>query len=441
MATVSLRFSADDPRLHTMTGEKRDGVIRLRSGPGFGLFGPYISLPTGQCVARIRFSGQPRGRAVMDICTDAGRTVLASRAVDLDALGEEGRSVELAATLDGPCSECEIRLLCEPGVDADIESLELELTRFPDTFLRPDQAGEPAGGAGEPPARIDPSMRGRVFDLKDRQLVELDGVSLYVMPNDFIGAGIIASGSYEPHVTAVIRNRLKKPGAVFVDIGANIGYFTMLASRIAARVIAFEPNPQNLELIRASVEHSKVKNVTLHPYALSDCARDVRLFTVGSNGAIVTALSLIQDSNITARAVTGDSLLGGEPRIDLMKMDVELHEAMALRGLERTIRRHRPEIIFEYHPFAMRRNNPDPRPERLLDQIVDYGYVLSIIMPDGTLRPTWPSEVSAYRLSLKPVNMHLDLFASPIPRDPSKNGALERFRVWCGKALASLHRR
>lgn len=257
------------------------------------------------------------------------------------------------------------------------------------------------------------SMWGRVFDLSGKQLVECGDVSLYVMPNDYIGEGIIGSRSYEPHVTAVLRNRLK-PTSVFLDVGANVGYFTMLASKLAARVIAIEPNPQNQELIRASVAQAGAQNVTLYPCGLSDRRGEVRLITLGSNGAIVTPQNPDQTFHITAQTVTGDELLSAERRIDMIKIDVEMHEAVVLRGLEQVIRRHRPELIVEYHPFAMRQHNRDPRPELLLEQIVDYGYVLSIIMPDGALRPASPIEVAIYRCSLGSETIHLDLFAAPI---------------------------
>ena len=79
-------------------------------------------------------------------------------------------------------------------------------------------------------------------------LVPLDGFQLYVRRNDyFIGAAIARDRSYEPHVTAAVR-RMLRPGDTFLDIGANIGYFTLMGSSLVGstgRVIALEPNPSN----------------------------------------------------------------------------------------------------------------------------------------------------------------------------------------------------
>ena len=92
--------------------------------------------------------------------------------------------------------------------------------------------------------------------------MSLDGFSLYVIPDDYIGRSILESGSCEPHVSSVIRNQLKK-GDVFLDLGANIGYHTIFAAKLvgqSGKVIAVEPNPQNLQLIYASLLENKITN-------------------------------------------------------------------------------------------------------------------------------------------------------------------------------------
>jgi hypothetical protein len=87
-------------------------LIRLRSGTGCGLFGPYVDLPAGRCIARITFEGPSEGRVIMDMSAEVGKIVLASRVVDLGAL--EGHTVELPAILPRPLSACEVRLHCKP---------------------------------------------------------------------------------------------------------------------------------------------------------------------------------------------------------------------------------------------------------------------------------------------------------------------------------------
>ena len=129
-------------------------------------------------------------------------------------------------------------------------------------------------------------MWGRIFNLNEKELVNLDGFDLYVMSNDYIGVSIIRNKNYEPHVTNLIKNILSQDD-VFVDVGANVGYFTMLASSILkgrGKVIAFEPNPQNLQLIYSSLLHNGYSKVEIYPYAVSNSAGILRFTTVGSNG-------------------------------------------------------------------------------------------------------------------------------------------------------------
>jgi FkbM family methyltransferase len=259
-------------------------------------------------------------------------------------------------------------------------------------------------------------MLGRVFDLRKKQLVELDGFGLYVMPNDYIGASLISARHYEPHVTRILRDELRE-GSVFLDLGANIGYFSMLASALvkdAGKVIAFEPNPQNLQLIYESKLHNSFANLTVFPYAVSDRSEILRFTTVGSNGGIVGRHSVFQTHFLLVQSAVLDQVLSSEPRIDLVKMDIEAHEPAALRGMDGLLRRHRPKLITEFHPWAIRMNSIDP-PEDYLRQLEALDYRLSVILPDGELA-SMPSRAAVmdYWAGLRSETANIDLLAEPI---------------------------
>lgn len=236
---------------------------------------------------------------------------------------------------------------------------------------------------------------------------------MFVMSNDYIGAHILKSKSYEPHVTTVVKDLLKE-GDVFLDIGANVGYFTMLASSLvksSGKVIAFEPNPQNLQLIYTSMLESNIGNVDIYPYAVSDKKAILRFTTVGSNGGVVTDSSKAQQYYFLVPAIVADEVLASEEKINLIKIDIEAHEPFAIRGMEKLIRKLKPKIITEFHPWAMKLNNLEA-PEAYLKQLFDFGYQISIIEPSGRLfRVSCAEDILNYWKQLNHETAHLDLLA------------------------------
>lgn len=272
--------------------------------------------------------------------------------------------------------------------------------------------------------RLDPeTMRGRVFDLSQKQLVRCDGFELFVLPNDYVSAPIISTKTHEPHVTKAVRSALRSDD-VFLDLGANVGYFTMLASSLvpAGKVISFEPNNQNLQLIYESILHSAAKNIEVYPFAVSDAKKLLHFETVGSNGGVVTGRSGARKApyqcssgkyHFIVQSVVLDEVLKDEARIDLIKMDLEAHEPFALSGMTKLIKKHKPSILTEFHPWLMRLNNSGD-PLDYLRQIEDFGYSLSIIKFDGDIiAAQTPEAIMAYRDSLDSETIHLDLVATP----------------------------
>jgi len=107
--------------------------------------------------------------------------------------------------------------------------------------------------------------------IEDIYPVELDGFKLYVSQNDSaVGRHIYGSRVYEPTVTNFIRRTLK-PSMYVADIGANIGYFTMLAAHCVGadgKVVAYEPSINNVKLLYLSTQLNNFTNVVIHPSAV-----------------------------------------------------------------------------------------------------------------------------------------------------------------------------
>jgi len=188
--------------------------------------------------------------------------------------------------------------------------------------------------------------------------VELGGFSLFTRSDDRdIGTHIQATAEYEPHVTAAMRDYLR-PGHVFVDVGANIGFFTNLAAHIVGPqgfVVAVEPMDKNVQLIYRSLEKNRSHNVRVHACAASDRMGLVALTTDAgtSNGQILAATSLAPRTFYTQTRPL-DEMVADLDRIDLVKLDIEGYELLALRGFRAALKKHKPTILTEFHPYCMR---------------------------------------------------------------------------------------
>jgi FkbM family methyltransferase len=249
-------------------------------------------------------------------------------------------------------------------------------------------------------------------------LVSLEGYKLYVRRNDyFIGAVIARERQYEPHVTAAVR-RLLEPEQVFLDIGANIGYFTLLAASLvgqAGSVIAFEPNPANCELIRMSIAANSAENVTLHSYAVADVARTFPLDVGGTNtnGMLLTdGAEPLDPEALMVQSVVLDSFLDPTMRVDLVKLDIEGAEPLALRGMAQLIQRHRPRLLLEFAPKLIERTS-QMDPGQFLELLASWGYRLEIL--NAGLAATTPSVTAEAILRVwgQSELSHLDLLGVP----------------------------
>ena len=159
--------------------------------------------------------------------------------------------------------------------------------------------------------------------------IELD-VADHIQRNVFLG-------TYERHETALVRKYLK-PGMTFVDIGANIGYYSLMAAAVAGpsgRVIAFEPNPVLSAQLKRTVDHNGIRNITVEQLALAEKAGSSLLFVPKESGNN-TATMIANDGGrpIAVSVLTLDEYLEHHQigHVNFMKMDVEGFEPKSFRA-------------------------------------------------------------------------------------------------------------
>jgi FkbM family methyltransferase len=171
------------------------------------------------------------------------------------------------------------------------------------------------------------------------------------------------------------------PGDCILDVGANIGLYTLPLARAvgaAGLVIAAEPDPGNLALLRKNIQVNGCANVHVVPEALGDRAGQVKLYQRADNrGALSTAdiFGVGEANAITISMRRTQDVLERIPR--LMKIDVEGQEPLVIAGLGSI----RPEIIFlEFAPRQLRAAGHDPA--QFLSQLESMGYRLEAIEPE-----------------------------------------------------------
>ncbi|HTB71418.1 MAG TPA: FkbM family methyltransferase [Solirubrobacteraceae bacterium] len=167
-----------------------------------------------------------------------------------------------------------------------------------------------------------------------------------------------ALGTSEPLIQDAFAE-LVRPGAVVWDVGANIGFYTLIAARLVerGRVIAFEPLPENQAAIRANLELNGLTNVELAGIALADRAGDAELQMHGES--TWAKLDTSEDTSfkrgsdatgsVPVEVSTLDAQLERFPAPDVVKIDIEGAEVAALRGASRLLEQCRPTLICELH--------------------------------------------------------------------------------------------
>jgi len=168
-------------------------------------------------------------------------------------------------------------------------------------------------------------------------LVSRDGL-YWEIPPGYPGA-MTALLEHEAKVKQFLTSHFKQDH-VFVDVGANVGAYTVRAAAHGMKVHAFEPNPENMKILKRNAELNEVSVDTLE-YALGSVEGKVSMFPNGATSRIVDGEGI----EVPVRTLDSFQL----PRVDLLKVDVEGYELEVLRGAEQTLARCHPVMMVEMH--------------------------------------------------------------------------------------------
>lgn len=184
-----------------------------------------------------------------------------------------------------------------------------------------------------------------------------DGGYLWYQEDDVHIGQRMAIEKYEPYLTQLFKRHLTR-GAKVVDVGANIGHYSLAAARIIGKkgkVWVLEPEANNFEILKKNLDENRIKNVEAVKAAVGRNEGVTRIIKSkenfgdhrvgGKTGEAVKLISL-------------DKLLGGQ-KIDVIKIDVQGWEPEVIAGTKTIIGRDRPTIIMEFCPIMMKEARTD----------------------------------------------------------------------------------
>lgn len=195
--------------------------------------------------------------------------------------------------------------------------------------------------------------------------VEIGTHLMYLDPKDSLE--LSKNGIYEPTETNLVESLIKE-GDTVIDIGANIGYYTLkFAKKVGenGKVYAFEPDPKNFEILKKNVDLNGYKNIYLFQVALSNRIGDDLLFLNDENhGDHQLYRSEETRKQVKVKTETLDKFVENEiiKKIDFIKMDIQGGEFNALMGMKRTLNNN-PQIkmITEFWPYGLDAAGFSPR--------------------------------------------------------------------------------
>jgi FkbM family methyltransferase len=285
----------------------------------------------------------------------------------------------------------------ERKLDGRIAKVKAELVHCRET-LRLEDVDPSLADYGEIPKKS-PTMSGVYFGNGVLMTNIWSGHMLMVDTNDMIVAPhLVNIGMNEPHNTRILVS-LIKPGDVFVDVGANVGYFSVLGAWRAypgGQVWSFEPNPKVFPILSDNLTINGYADMAHRwPVALSDGEGKASLRVFPGYVATSTVRDVPEDYIRFTERETGrsshlveveleqlDRAMRDVPEIHVMKIDVEGHEFSVIRGAQEIIRRSpRLKIVMEFNPSMLGPDNA----RGLIELARDLGFDIYSIEHDASL--------------------------------------------------------
>lgn len=203
-----------------------------------------------------------------------------------------------------------------------------------------------------------------------------------------ISLDLLLCGIREPHSIERLFLRLGKED-IFYDVGANLGYYTVIVAKRVNKVVSFEPFSKSFELLKKNVELNNLHNVKLFKFGLGERTEDKILYVPAKKNWASFYNDLwpksVKDKEL-ARLFSLDNFVESfkeVPPPTWIKMDIEGYEYFLIKGAIKTIKRYRPRFLMEVYPKILGRD----RLKELIKILLDLGYNIDDYVLDTQKAP------------------------------------------------------
>ncbi len=236
------------------------------------------------------------------------------------------------------------------------------------------------------------SFAARLFEAGElpaqrRTVATRHGFAMSLDLRQLVDRAIYCQGEWEPLETALF-GAILRPGDRVADVGANVGWFSLLAARLvgpAGEVHSFEANRDTFALLQDNLALNAFAQVVPHCLAVGEQAGHARIAPREAGNAGADGVELADGGGDSVPLIRLDQVLAEGP-LRLIKLDIEGWEAKALRGAEGLLRRtEAPDLVFEFTPEFLSAAGDDPR--ELVGWLQGLGYLVRVVDKTGMHAP------------------------------------------------------
>ena len=201
--------------------------------------------------------------------------------------------------------------------------------------------------------------------------INIGDFNIDVLNNDWVGGSLINGTRWEPHITFFLERNLKKD-SIFVDVGSNYGWHSIMSSNLCESIYSFEPQKYVYNIQKENIKQNNITNINLFNYGIGNVNDTLNMVPINYNQSVNVGDLSIGFGGEIVEVKTLDSL--NLSKVDVIKIDVQGFEKFVIEGGVNLINKNKPLLIVEFEEHQLRKFGYGCT--ELFNLIRDFGYVI-----------------------------------------------------------------